>query len=41
VTVEPGAELDGAVVGEGENVPAEEGEMRGRSAGEAEERPVS
>jgi mannose-1-phosphate guanylyltransferase len=41
VTVEPGAELDGVVVGEGENVPAEEAEMRGRSAGEAEERPVS
>jgi mannose-1-phosphate guanylyltransferase len=33
VTVEAGAELDGAVVGEGEL-------MRGRSAGEAEERPV-
>jgi mannose-1-phosphate guanylyltransferase len=41
VTVEAGAELDGAVIGEAETVAAEEGDMRGRSAGEAEERPVS
>ena len=51
VTVEPGAELDGAVIGEGESVPAGEGVMRGRSddarardsatRGMKEERPVS
>jgi mannose-1-phosphate guanylyltransferase len=41
VTVEAGAELEGAVIGQGERVGAEEGAlMRGRSAGEAEERPV-
>jgi mannose-1-phosphate guanylyltransferase len=41
VTVAAGADLDGAVIGEGETVAATEEDMRGRPAGEAEERPVS